>query len=89
MRLVKGQAVRCRNAENEVAGVVLLASDTNPQSVMVAFGEVAGIRCGGGIAVTQTLALSVDYEHERIEDLFGAEWEIDVADERVTWDAPE
>jgi hypothetical protein len=92
LRLVKGQMVRARNEQNEVAGVVIFASpqDSNPQSIMIGFTEATGIRCeDGGIAVTPVLALSIDYERETVEDLRGAEWEIDVADERVTYDDPE
>lgn len=78
-RLTKGQQVRCRNEQNDVMGVVLSASDTQPQSVAVFLGEDAeGIRMsGGGLAITNMIPLIVDYEAETVADLFGNTWEID------------
>ena len=84
LRLTTGQVVRCRNEQNPepLIGRVLLASDTDPQSVAVFLEtESQGFRMnGGGIAISNMLPLTVDYEREIVTDLFGNEWEIDVAE---------
>ena len=72
--------VRCRNRENDLMGRVLLASDTQPQSVAVCFGDAEGIRMNGALAITNMLPLTIDYEKETAADLFGNEWEIEVAE---------
>ena len=77
-RLAVGDTVRCRNHENDLMGKVLLASDTDPQSVGVCFGEAEGLRMNGALAVTNMLPLIVNYERETAVDLFGNEWGIDV-----------
>lgn len=82
MRLTRGQVVRCSNAENTLMGKVLLASEGNDQvqSIAVCFGDVAGIRNKGTLMVTNMLPLLINYKTETVEDLWGNEWEIDVAE---------
>ena len=53
-------------------------------------GNPVGIRMdGGGIAISQSLPLTVDYEKETATDLWGNSWDIDVADTQATWREPE
>jgi hypothetical protein len=77
---VTGQIVRCHNEENDVTGVILIASP-NGEAIVVEFSEPEGIRMNGGLGISRTLALRVDYEAETITDLFGGAWEIDVGSE--------
>lgn len=81
MKLTTGQRVRCMNAENEwMPGIVMFASDTQPQTVAVLFRDVQGIRMNGALAVTNMLPLTIDYEAETATDLWGSTWDIDVAE---------
>jgi hypothetical protein len=74
--LTRGQFIRLSNERNEpFTGMVALASGS---SVMVLF-EMRAIRMnGGGISLTAMLPLIVDVENERVDDLWGNEWFVEV-----------
>ncbi len=80
MRLAKGDIVRCRNDGNDVFGRVMLASGGNPQSVVVVSSLASDhiFRLNG--AITDFVALTVDYEQKLVTDLWGGTWEIEIAD---------
>jgi hypothetical protein len=60
---------------------VVLASNTNPSSVMLMFS--GAVRAKSGLLVGG-LNLSIDYQAETVESLLGDEYEIQVRDEQAT-----
>ena len=80
MRLNKGQTVKCLHGGNVLVGKVIIASDTDPQSIAVGFPEAQPIRVNGGLAIAAGLALIVDYTLETVVDLHGNSWEIYVVE---------
>lgn len=83
-RLTKGQIVRCRSAECSLMGTVLMVSEGNVQSVAVRLDDIGAVRVNDGLMITDVLPLTINYETETVSDLWGNEWEIDVAGERST-----
>lgn len=81
--LERGQHVRLSNELNSpFVGMVTLAGENGAVAVMF---EQRAIRTnGGGLAVTSFLPLMVDEANERVTDLLGNEWFVEVpADERT------
>jgi len=78
-KLARGDRVRIRlNAVDDWReAYVLLASQTDPSSVMLLLED--GVPARGGL-ILGSLPLIVDYAAETVTSLFGGEYEIEVAE---------
>lgn len=79
MRLKRGDCVRVRFNESDewTEGVVALASETDPSSVMLVFD--GAVRDGRGGFILNCLPLTIEYGQERVSSPFGGSYEIEVA----------
>jgi hypothetical protein len=91
-RIVKDQLIRMSNALNPtpIVARVYLASDpfNNPQSLLVEFGQTVLIRLGDGSTATAPgWPLTVDYDRQTCQDIYGNTWDIDVT--AITSEGPQ
>jgi hypothetical protein len=79
-RLKKGDQVRIRalGMKQWSRATAVLASDTNPSSVMLALADGEGLRVARGFYLN-FVPLTIDYATETVTGLLGGEFEIEVA----------